>query len=153
MLRLARRTAAVLAVAAAAVPGMVAVSAPASASTHPAPRVKVTHYLESVNTCPSSGPCNAIETVAPAYRVLGDRIAGRSAYVALVGYNGVTIKTWKVATQPVSGGRRVALDSGYFECQGYEPDAWFGIYDAATKKWSTKAPVAVMCDANGFGFA
>jgi hypothetical protein len=110
-------------------------------------RVKVTTYNQSVNGCPSSGPCNLIETYRTVFRVYADHLSvGRSVVVLRDREDGRVVRSWKVNARPGAAGVGGAftLDTNLSECTG-NADAFFQVYDTVSKRWSGKRYVSALC--------
>lgn len=110
-------------------------------------RLKVTTYEQSVNTCPSAGPCNLIETYRTVFRVYADHLnVGKAVVVLRNGQDGRVARSWKVNARPGAAGVGGAftLDTNLSECAG-DADAFFQVYDTVSKRWSGRQYVSALC--------
>lgn len=144
--RLAALTTAVAATAA----GIVVTGSPASAATKPAPRVAVSTYLIDVTPPCEAEKCTLVAYVADAFRLDVDRVSSRKPLVILRRLHDQKImKSWNVEARPTaSRGNAFRLDTEISDCHKETADAYFRVYDPATKRWSAPKYVSADCDVN-----
>jgi hypothetical protein len=110
-------------------------------------RVRVTTFNQSENQCPSSGPCNAVETYRTVFQVYADHLsAGKSVVVLADREDGRVVRSWKVNARPGAAGVGGAftLNTNLSQCTG-NADSFFQVYDTVSKRWSGRRYVSALC--------